>query len=210
MKLSDVGIICLALALTACAALAIDRDANMIDAIRIEGASYDHADYGGINITGETLVDDTGGQWAIVAGISAGRLSIDAGGDFDAMALALGAKYYFTPLTSLAILGSYTWYDAVGDFEVGAATASIKQRLRSPTRPLSPFLRLDTSVQFVDQLNSYNVLVLTATAGCDFMMNDSMAIVFEGGISESEKLDDEGFDRADGWLLSVAMQYYWD
>jgi hypothetical protein len=210
MKLSNVGIVFLTLALTAGTAVAIDRNASMIDAVRIEGASYDHADYGGINITGETRVDDTGGQWAIVAGVSAGSLSLDAGSDFDALALTLGAKYYFTQLTSLAILGNYTWYDASGDFEVGTATASVKHRLLPATEPISPFIRIDTSIQFVDQLNSYDVLVLVATAGCDFMMTDSMAIVFEGGISESEGLDDNGFDRADGWLASVAMQYYWE
>ncbi len=209
MRVNHFATGCLAIALTASTALAIDRNARMIDAVRVDGASYDHADYAAIRITGEAAVNNTGGQWAILAGASGGSLSLDEGSDFDTLTLELGAKRYLTQLTSVALLGGYTWNDGHVDFEVGTATLSVKHRLQPPTDPISPFVRLNTSLQFVDQLNSYDVFVVTATAGCDFMMTGDMALVFEGGISESEGLD-HGIDRADGWIMSAAMRYYWE
>ena len=167
------------------------------------------ADYAAVRVTGETGVEDTAGQWAILAGIAAGSLSLDQGPDLDVLTLELGAKRYMNQLTSLALIGNYGWNDGPVDFEVGTVTLSVKQRFQSASRPISPFLRLDTSMQFVDQLESYDVLVIAATLGCDFMMGNNWALVFEGGVSESEEFDD-GVDRADGWIMGVAMQYYWE
>ncbi len=190
---------------------AIDRGANMIDALWIQGASYNGADYIGAHITGETQIQNSGGQWAILAGISAGTLSLDARGDFDAIGVALGVKYYITELSSISALGSYIWNDSdLYNFEVGAATASFKQRLISATKAISPFFRLDTSLQFIEQEESYNVLVITANTGCDFAISDTMAFVFEGGISESDSVSGNGVAREDGWTLRLAMQYYWE
>jgi len=209
MKASRLVASLLAVVLAASTALAIDRDARMIDAARIEGASYDDSDYAAFRVTGETEVENTAGQWAILAGVAVGSLSLDEGPDFDVVTLELGAKRYITPLTSFALIGSYGWNDGPGDFEVGMATLSIKQRFQDADQPLSPFVRLDTSMQFVDQLESYDVLVIAATIGCDFMLGDNWALVLEGGVSESEEFDD-GVDRADGWIMGVAMQYYWE
>jgi len=189
--------------------MAIDRNAGMIDSAKIEGASYDDSDYVALHITGEVAVEHTGGRWAVLAGLAGGSLSLDGGGDLDILTVDLGVKHYISPVTSLTLLGSYTWHDGNADFEVGTATVSVKQRLQPATAPISPFVRLSTAVQFVDQLESYDVLVLAATAGCDFMMSRDMAVVFEGGISESEEFDD-GIDRADGWIMNVALRYYWE
>ena len=95
------------------------------------------------------------------------------------------------------------------EFEVGEFDVSVKHRLVSASRPVSPYLKAAAGMQFVDQDESYEVLVLTASAGCDFMTNESMAFVFEAGISESEDIDG-GMDLEDGVHFGIAMQYYWE
>jgi hypothetical protein len=194
------------------AAHAIDRGASMIDALWFQGASYDRADYAGIRITGETQVEGTGGEWAILAGITAGELSLDAGDTYDSIGISLGVQHYLSSLTTIAILGSYTWNNSDTDLSLntGAASAWLKQRLLSPEKPISPFIRIEASLQAIDSADSDNALVVRTTAGCDFMMGDDMAIVFEGGLSESDSLSTGGFGREDGWILNIAMQFYWE
>jgi hypothetical protein len=200
---------CLITLLAASSAYAIDRNADMIDAFKVEGASYRNSDYVGLRITGETKVADSSGKWAILAAVAGGQLSLDAGPDTDAIEVGIGLKYYLTSLTSISGMGRYEWNDADIDFEVGTFDVSIKQRLINADRPISPYFKIGAGIQFVDHDESYEVLVLSASAGCDFMMNESMAFVFEAGISESEDID-EGEDREDGVHLGIAMQYYWE
>ncbi len=189
---------------------AIDRNANMIDAVRLDYNTYENSEYFGIHITGENVVKDTDGKWAILAGITGGRLSLDAGPEFDAIGIEIGTKYYLESLTSIALLASYTWSNGdTVDYETPAVTARIKQRLAPAYKPVSPYLKGEITGQFVDAIEDYDVIVFRAMLGCDFMMSDDFAMVFEGGISESENLDD-GNDPEDGWLLTLAMQYYWE
>ena len=183
----------------------------MIDALWLQGASYNGVDYIGARITGETEIQNSGGQWAILAGVSGGTFSFDSEDDFDAFGVSLGVKYYLTELTSISGEGSYTWDDSDVNFTAGGATASFKQRLLAPTRAISPYFRLDTSLHFIEQDDdSYNVLAVAAITGCDFAMNDTMAFVFEGGVSESDSVSGDGVGRQDGWFLSLAMKYYWE
>jgi hypothetical protein len=209
MRMNQLASLVIALVLTTSYAIAIDRNASMVDTVRIDATSYDHADSVLVRVTGETAVEDTGGMWAILAGIGAGSFDPKNNGDYDTLAIELGVRNYLTRLTSISILGGYTWLDGPTDLEVGTITLSAKQRLQAPSEPVSPFIRLNASLQFVDDVDSYDVLVLSASAGCDFAMSKDMALVFEGGISESEDIDD-GTDRADGWQASVAMRYYWE
>jgi hypothetical protein len=190
-------------------AYAIDRNADMIDAVKLEGASYRNSDYAGLRITGENRVADSSGKWAILAALAGGQLSLDAGPEMDAIEVGLGLKFYLTSLTSISGMVRYTWLEDVIDFEVGAFDVSIKQRLINASRPISPYFKIGAGIQAVDTDDSYEVLVLTASAGCDFMMNESMAFVFEAGISESEDVD-KGSDREDGFHVGIAMQYYWE
>lgn len=183
----------------------------MIDALWVEGTSYNGVDYVGARITGETEIQNTGGQWALLASVGGGTLSFDNADDFDALGVSLGVKYYVTELTSISGEGSYTWNNADINFSEGGATASFKQRMRAPTRAISPYFRIDTSLSFLEQDDdSYNVLAVAAFAGCDFVMNDTMAFVFEGGLSESDSVSGDGIARQDGWILRLAMKYYWE
>lgn len=210
MKLFRVWSVSIAAMLATASLYAIDRDAAMIDAVWIEGASFDYADYFGGHITGENMIADSNDKWAVLAGVLAGTGSIDNGSDFDTIGLELGLKYYLLPLTSIAGIGSYAWNNADegDDFDTGAFTARIKQRLISADEPISPYLKLEAALQFIDFEDSDSQFTFRAMAGCDVMMSDTFALVFEGGYSESDNLDD-GPDTEDGWLLRIGMQYYW-
>lgn len=189
---------------------AVDRYASMSDAFRIDYNSFDDSEFFGIHITGESLVKDTNDKWAILAGVSGGQISFDNGSDFDAIGIEIGTKYYLTPLSAIALLGGYTWSNGdVFDYETGSITARLKQRFTSANEPVSPYFKLELEGQFIDALEDYDAVVFRAMAGCDFMMSKDFAVVFEGGLSESENLDN-GRDPEDGWLLTFAMQYYWE
>lgn len=210
MKTVHITTMILATMLTTVAAVAIDRDANMIDALRLNYASFDDSEYFGVHITGENTVKDTNGKWAILAGISGGRLSFEDGPDFDSIGLELGVKYYLQELTSISLLGGYTWSDGdIVDFETGSLTARIKHRFTSAYNPVSPYVKGEIAGLFIDAIEDSDAVVFRAMAGCDFAMSPDFAFVFEGGISESENMDD-GPDPEDGWLLTIAMQYYWE
>ncbi len=210
MKTVQITTMILATIMATSSTYAVDRYANMTDTCRVNYNSFESSDYFGVHITGETLVKDTDDKWAILAGISGGQLSFDAGSDFDTIGIEIGAKYYLSPLTAIALLGGYTWSNGdIVDFETGSITARIKQRFISADEPVSPYFKVELAGQFFDAPEDYDAVVLRAMAGCDFMMSKDFAFVFEGGISESENMDD-GRDPEDGWLLTLAMQYYWE
>lgn len=189
---------------------AIDRDAKMIDTVWVDGYSFDYYDYIGLHITGENTIQNTDGKWAILAGVRGGSISPDIGENSLSLGGEIGLKYYFTELTSIAGLGGYMWNDADDyDFNVGEFTARLTQRFIPATRPLSPYIKLEAAIQFVDMVETDNIAVYRAFAGCDVLSSETMAFVFEGGYSESDNLDD-GIDTEDGWVVRLAMRYYWN
>lgn len=211
MKILHTATILLSVIISTGNLFAIDRDANMIDTARLDYNNFDHSDYFGLHITGENAVQDTDGKWAILAGVDGGKLSLDESPDFDVIGGEIGVKYYLKTLTSIAILGSYTWSNGdTFDYETPAITARIKQRFSQPDNSVSPYVKGEIEEQFVDSdLDNYNVAVFRAMLGCDFKMAEGYAFVFEGGISESDNLDN-GADPEDGFLMTVAMQYDWN
>lgn len=198
-------------------ASALDRDALSIEALRLDVATYDHADEIGLALTDESPVAGSGGTWAVVSELGAGRLSQSVGPSFDRLHLKLGVKRYLTSATSIALMGGYTWYDDDDDFEIGAITLAARQFLSSPYAGVAPYVRVNGSLQFVEPslqspartTASYRMSVIEVLAGCEFRMQENLAFVLEGGASESESLDDDGRGIADGWLLRIAMQYDW-
>ncbi len=195
----------------------LDRDALSIESLRLDVAAYDRCDDIGLAITDETPITGSGGTWAVVSELGAGRLSQSSGPSFDSLHLKLGVKHYLTSVTSIALLGGYAWYDSDDDFEIGSITLAARQFLTSPFAGLAPYVRVNGSLQFVEPslsspartTESYRMTVFEALAGCEFRMQEKLAFVFEGGVSESESLDSDGRGIADGWLLRIAMQYDW-
>lgn len=198
-------------------ATGLERDALSIEALRLDGAAYDHSDEYGVTITAATPVDGSGGNWAVVSELGAGRLSQSSAPSFDRLHLKLGVKRYLASVTSIALLGGYTWYQGDDDFEIAELTLDARQFLFSTEAPVSPYVRVTGSLQFVEPslqspartTESFRMTVVEALLGCEFRMQDKLAFVFEGGVSESESLDSDGRGIADGWLLRIAMQYDW-
>jgi len=202
-------------------ALAIDRDAAMIDELNVEGTSYDDADYFGVSITVENVMAAASGNWALLAGVGMGELEFDGmATENDAVWGGLGVKWYMTPVTGISIMGTWRELDYSGfeDVEILGVTGELKQRLLPATMAISPYVKAAATFQEVDHpagyLNlatagTFTELIVSAYFGCEFMMNESMAWVFEAGLSESEDFED-GDDTQDGFLARLAMRYYWD
>ena len=202
-------------------ALAIDRDAIMIDELNLEVTSYDDADYVGVSITVENVMAAASGNWALIAGVGAGQLEFDStASDHDALWGGLGMKWYMTPVTGISLMGTWKELDYLGydDVEILGAVAEVKQRLLPATMSISPYVKAKATIQEVDHpagyiglasAGTFTELIVSASFGCEFMMNDSMAWVFEAGISESEDFEDGG-DTEDGFLARLAMRYHWD
>lgn len=196
---------------------AIDREADSIEAFRVDWASYAHTEDFGLAITAESPVANSGGMWAVISELGGGQLSQSEGPSFDRLHLKLGLKRYLTDLTSLALSGGYAWYDGDDSFNIGQLTLSARQFLISTRAPVAPYVRVNGSLQFVDpslasparQTDSYDMSVIEALAGCEVRMPEGLAFVFETGLSESTSLSSSGTGFADGWLLRFAMQYDW-
>jgi len=198
-------------------ATGLEREALSIEALRLDVAAYKHSDDIGLAITDVTPVEGSGGTWAVASEIGAGRLSQSSGPSFDRLHLKLGVQRHLTSVTSVALLGGYAWYDGDDSFEIGSITLAARQLLTSPYAAVAPYVLLNGSLQFVDPslsspartTESYRMSVVEALAGCEFRMQEKLAFVFEGGVSESESLDSDGNGFADGWLFRIAMQYDW-
>lgn len=198
-------------------ATGLERDALSIEALRLDSAAYKHSDDIGLAITDVTPVAGSGGTWAVASEIGAGRLSQSSGPSFDRLHLKLGVQHHLTTVTSIALLGGYAWYDGDDSFEIGSITLAARQFLTSPYAGVAPYVRINGSLQFVEPslqspartTESYRMTVVEALAGCEFRMQEKLAFVFEGGVSESESLDSDGTGFADGWLFRIAMQYDW-
>lgn len=195
----------------------LERDARSIEALRGDAAAYNHSDDIGLAITDVSPVAGSGGTWAVVSELGGGRLSQSSGPSFDRLHLKIGVRHYLTSASSITLLGGYTWYDNDDNFEIGELTLDARQFLLAPTAPVVPYVRVTGSLQFVDPslqspartTESYRMTVFELLAGCELRMQQKMAFVFEGGVSESESLDSDGRGIADGWLLRIAMQYDW-
>jgi len=198
-------------------ARALDRDARIIDTLGVEVSLYDDAEVMAATLWSEIAVNAPRRNWAILAGGSFGERSQDDVEDVTAWQAGVGLKYYLTWDMSFSLVGSYQQFDTGDDFDILAGTAAVQYRLVPADRPVSPFVRGQVTVADVDapavyfgaERESFTEVIMTAGFGCDFMMNEELAFVFEGAFSESEDAS-HGVDYADGWTAGFAMKYYWE
>jgi len=198
-------------------AVAIDRDADSIDAVEIAVSSYDNASRSVIRVRTERQMAETSPQWGMVASVSGGQFEPDGGADATCYGGSLGMKYYFSSLTSLLVEGAYMYYDAPGTFDTVGLNSELKHRLVSANGDVSPFILCAAAIEQADipasasplaADASFEELILGVGGGCDFVAGENMAFVLEARYSESRDLSD-GFDYADGFTASFALQYYW-
>lgn len=203
----------LVLSLMATGASAIDRGATMVDRISLDVASLDDADSVGASIWGEYCLAAENENLALLAGGGYSEISPDHFSNIEAWMLGIGFKYYLHPLTSLSLVGSYTWWDSEKDVKAG--TALLKQRLVSAAENVSPFVTASVTARerstFSDPgtENSFSETIFTVGGGFDFMLREDMAFAFEASYADADKSPNEEEDL-DGWLGSFSMIYYFE
>jgi len=186
----------------------------MIDWLTVEAGFLDDADTIGVSIGGETAVGGRSGIWAVLAGGGYGTISPCCGGDnINHWHVNLGLKCYVFPLTGLSAMGSYGQYLEDDDCDVKAAIFTLKQRLVSAKRPVSPFLEGTVVIRersrFSDTVcgDRFSERVEKIGAGCDLSVNEELSFVFEGAYVNTEQ-DESSRENLDGWMGAFSMKYY--
>jgi len=197
-------------------AYAIDRSAKMFDSLTVSSTSFNGGYSLGVKAKGENATAAASGKWSILASCAFGQqwLNDDDLGDPKFLELGLGLKHYLFPITSVAVMGSYTLNDWGRSPDAAAGTFELKQRFVPADEPVSPFLRGTVSMRnssySVEEVGpvAYQEIVATVGAGIDFMMRDDMAFVFEGSYFETRDVANAPGPWT-GWTGGLAMKYYW-
>ncbi len=197
-------------------ALAIDRDAWMIDTLAFEVAEYRDQSRKGVSLWVENALADESENWAILAGVAGNRLKFDNGERLDSWMVGVGVRRYLLPVTSVALVGSYR-NDNRNAFKTAGGSLILQQRLLPASAAVSPWVTGSLALQDVNMKraivgsrdSSYTATIVALDAGCDFMAARNFAFVFSAGFSESSAFH-TGNRYADGFRGSIAMRYYWD
>jgi opacity protein-like surface antigen len=198
-------------------ASATDRDARQIDWIGFQSAAYDDARQMSGVIWSETRTAAAGGKWSILLGGSLGALEPDGMESDVCWSLGLGVKRYLCDRLSLALLGGYEQFPSYEDDpDTVSLTIEGKLRLIPATEATSPFVLAALSGRDVGRTplqpgadESFRECLLTLGAGVDFMMNEELAIVFEGSYNNASNVSGDG-ETPDFWLCRVSMKYYFE
>ncbi|NQT94314.1 MAG: hypothetical protein HQ559_16260 [Lentisphaerae bacterium] len=188
---------------------ATDRDAKMIDSLGFTGSSFSGGTLVGLTAEGENTVATADKKWAVVAGVNFGKETFANYADPLFLGLSLGLKYYLFDTTSFTVLGSYTINDWARSPEGVAGALRFKQRLISAARPISPYLSLEARARSrsVDT-TTFSDVVGTLGAGCDFLMREDMAFVFEGAYFVTQGLGGAP-EEWSGFIGTLGLKYYW-
>jgi hypothetical protein len=209
------GIVLVAAALLLCTrpALAIDRDAKMIDAIAFQAGSFQDGGLMEGTLWAENATANK--NFALLFGGGIGTVEPDEGDSFSLWEVGLGLKYYVTPLTGLSLIGTYTDLDIEENDQMLTGMVLLKQRFVPAARPLSPFLKVSAAIRsdkpfpHSDDADTSSDLLGKLALGCDFSMTRDFVIVLEGAY-EGELDLSGGKSWKNGALGSIAMAYYWD
>jgi len=196
-------------------AVAVDRDARMIDTIRLEYGELNDADLIGLKIWGENALLPERGPWAILFGGRICELSGEAAEDGDLWNIFLGIKYYIFPETSAVLQATYGEVDWHRSYDVRGVEMQLVHRFLPAEEPMSPFVRgaagLKERGRFGDPVEpdeDKDGVQFEVGAGIDFQSNEELSFVFEAALIEGENLHGE-IDISDGWILSFGMKYHW-
>ena len=190
---------------------------DSVESIGFRYADYRRHDYAGGYIDMAQHIHRGNQQLFFLAEIAGGRISQSRGQNYDHVGLELGLEYRFLPVSRIAIAGSHDWFIGSPDYRIPAAHIRLYQALVPQDAPVTPFVRANGSMQFVNpvresparQDESYRLLVLEAIAGVKVRMRQDFSWVAEGGRSQSKAINNEGPDLADGWIARIAMRYEW-
>jgi len=194
-------------------AVAIDRNAKMIDTFAFDFSELDDMDYAGGSIFGETSFLDS--DWAILFGGGYGSSSPNDAPNIDILTVSVGLKYYIIPPTSVSLLGTYQNFDQRSRSEKDAVmgTVGVKHRFISADEPVSPFVtgtiswRDRSSFSDPENEDTFSETLFSVGGGVEFAMRRDFAFVFEGAYVEADDSSD-GSEDLDGFVGSIALRYY--
>ena len=209
MKKRYVVVSMIAFLCVAAIAGATDRDAKVIDSLGFTASGFNGGNLIGLTAEGENAVATVNQKWAIVAGVDFGKETFADYADPLFLGLSLGLKYYLFDTTSFTLLGSYTINDWARSPQGVAGALRFKQRLQSADRPISPYVSLEARVRnrSVDA-TAFSDAVGTLAAGCDFLMREDMAFVFEGAYFLTQGLGGAPAEWS-GFIGTLGLKYYW-
>jgi hypothetical protein len=197
-------------------ASAIEGGSTVVDTLGIEATSFDQVGSVAGTLDTEVAVKVPSEDWAILAGVSYRSVDPDwSDTKLEGWGGKLGIKYYFTRMTSLALLGSREEYDAVASRNATAASLAFEQRLLPARSGVSPFVDASLSVRFPDYVLADPVnrrdhdYVIRLGAGCDFMLTDTLALAF--GIDYNSIMKNlSDLTKNDGWTGTIGFVGYFD
>jgi hypothetical protein len=111
-------------------------------------------------------------------------------------------------------MGYYESYDfGRDDANAISVDGEVKFRFASAKRKISPFVYGGAGYRTSDAIDDdktedFEELIVSFGGGCDFMLNETLAIVVKGAYQESEEIDG-GQESADGVLVMIGMKGYW-
>lgn len=197
-------------------ALAIDREAGMIDTFSFGVQDLDDMDGYSLRIGGETAALSPGQKWAVLFGAGMGEVSpTTSTRNISSWMFDLGMRYYLTPLTAISVIGHYDAYDTLPDkMDIKAGEVAVRQRFASASKPVSPFVvgsftwrDRSTFSDIGTSSDSISEYLLSLGGGCEFHMGDNFAWVVQGAYIEAHASQDEA-ENLDGVMASVALSYY--
>jgi len=212
MKLKFATVMAIAVLMVS-GSLASERGARLIDTIGVEMWEFDKATLIGGSLWGETQLESETLEWAIVAGITYGQLSLDAEDASTPLWTGnLGIKYYISDLSSFQVTVGYgQMTDLAADVDLSNLKATFKQRILPASEHVSPYL----SAGFMYQREDYELdedatdLYVELHMGAEFAARKDLAFIFDVGMIQSLDDADETFDSS-GVTAGFFMKYYWD
>jgi hypothetical protein len=200
---------------------AIDGGANLVDTISYEASSFDAGGSSAISLKGETSAIVPTEDWAVILGVIYRWVTPDFGPRQNGIGGVLGAKYYFTRMSSLALTVSHEEYDRMDVYKnVSMADLEFKQRFLGTRYGVSPYFDLAGGVRYGDYVlsinstssNSPNDYEVKLGVGCDFMITKTLAITFDvsymGAFDSFSHLN--AIRDSDGWIGTIGFTGYWD
>ncbi len=216
MKAAKLALVTLTALFTAAPAMAIDRNARMIDWVTAQVGLFDDADRIQVTVWSENIADVEmrNVSWLAGAGYTYSNPEDETFSTEDGFLLALGLKYYPVEQLSLGVIGQYEGYGHGPKLGITSARLDAKYRFISASEKISPYCRAVAGINSVknrdiDEVSGRSsVTLVQAGFGVDIMMTDTLAFVLEALYSNSES--DHQTYELDGCIIGFSMKYYFD
>lgn len=202
---------------TAIQTYAIDGPITSVESIRLDIANYSDFESIGGSLHAAIPVYRGNKKIMMLASLRGAEIDRDHGSSFDNIGFELGLQYVLSSFSKIDVAGSYDWFSGTGNYSASTIHVRYKQNFLPVNNPVVPFVKITANSQFLEpsfssparQDDSYTLLILEAFAGVHIAIREDFRWVIEGGRSQSQAVNNDGPDLADGWLGRIAMQYDW-